>query len=88
MRGALMSRGALRLGGSRAVVLGLPLLMLWAASVQAACPNMCSGHGDCNPQNKCTCWVANRAQSTYWTGGDCSIREWAVNPREGSVDRP
>ena len=45
--------------------------------VQAqTCPNMCSGHGDCNtPDNRCACWVADRHTDTHWIGGDCSLRE-------------
>lgn len=35
----------------------------------AACPNLCSGHGECStPDIKCKCFFG-------WTGGDCSLRK-------------
>lgn len=35
-----------------------------------ACPNHCSGHGDCDPgsQGVCACWQG-------WTGADCNARK-------------
>ena len=41
-----------------------------------ACPNACSGHGDCNSaDNRCKCWKADPRTNTFWIGGDCSLRE-------------
>ena len=37
--------------------------------VSAACPNLCSGHGECStPDIKCKCFEG-------WMGGDCSLRK-------------
>ena len=33
--------------------------------VGAACPNLCSGHGECNIYSRCECWDG-------YQGGDCS----------------
>ena len=52
-------------------------------SVADACPNMCSGHGDCTPDARCVCWKSNYAQGLYWIGADCSKRK----SRCGKVER-
>lgn len=47
----------------------------------AACPNSCSGHGDCNSaDNRCKCWKADPRTNTYWVGADCSLRECPRGP--------
>ena len=38
----------------------------------AHCSNMCSGHGDCFPVSKCTCY-------SRWQGGDCSMSTWTCD---------
>lgn len=47
----------------------LLLFMSFAPStVEGACPNLCSGHGECSrPDLTCQCFYG-------WTGGDCSLR--------------
>jgi len=41
--------------------------MLQPSRVAARCPNLCSGHGDCDEYLRCSCWAG-------WSGGDCSER--------------
>ena len=36
--------------------------------INAACPNLCTGHGRCIEVNRCECF-------NMWTGGDCSLRK-------------
>eukprot|EP00981_Chlorochromonas_danica_P005499 scaffold1110_cov182-Ochromonas_danica.AAC.26 len=45
------------------------LLLIYHTAVEGACPNFCSGHGDCGANNICSCY-------TGWNGGspDCSYR--------------
>ncbi|KAJ0412561.1 hypothetical protein ATCC90586_006928 [Pythium insidiosum] len=51
-------------------MLRLFLLLLAARHiVKAACPNFCSGHGACGPDNKCTC------DSDWAVAPDCSQRK-------------
>ena len=46
----------------------LTVLGFATREASGACPNLCSGHGDCNIYSRCDCW-------DEWTGGDCSERE-------------
>ena len=39
------------------------------------CPNLCSGHGDCGVDKRCSCWRADKVHNTFYIGGDCSLRE-------------
>merc|ERR1719375_1630748 len=43
------------------------------ASVQAYCPNGCSGHGSCGGNDKCTCYTRPSGEPA-WSGHDCSAR--------------
>jgi len=45
----------------------LTVLGFATREASGACPNLCSGHGDCNIYSRCDCW-------DEWTGGDCSER--------------
>jgi len=45
----------------------------------AACPNLCSGHGDCIIEDRCTC-------NANWQGADCSERVCAFG--KAWVDAP
>ena len=48
-------------------------LLLIISSVNANCPNGCSGHGSCGPDDTCTCY--NRIDGdSAWTYADCSGR--------------
>lgn len=45
----------------------------------ASCPNSCSGHGQCNNYDQCTCFAEGVdeglvADDKEWTGADCSLR--------------
>jgi hypothetical protein len=48
------------------------------AAAQAACPNMCSGHGSCTADDQCRCWKG-------YSGYDCAqracpmVEAWAVD---------
>ena len=45
------------------------LFILQLCAVQSACPNLCSGHGECSrPDLTCNCFFG-------WEGGDCSLRK-------------
>merc|ERR1711881_301792 len=55
------------------------------ASVNAGCPNGCSGHGSCGTSDVCGCYKG-------FFGGDCSYRycpvgpSWTVTPKEKLMD--
>ena len=61
-------------------VLGLALGLVGRVD-GSACPNSCSGHGDCSSaDNRCKCWKADPRTNTYWIGADCSLRECPKGP--------
>lgn len=41
--------------------------------VEAACPNLCSGHGLCGKFDTCECLKGPEGEIA-WTGYDCSLR--------------
>lgn len=61
-------------GGSRLYVCVCVAAFL-AGIVVGQCPNLCSGHGDCGLDKRCSCWRADKLHDTYYIGGDCSLRE-------------
>merc|ERR1719240_1475329 len=44
-----------------------------SVTVDAYCPNGCSGHGSCGNNDKCTCYTRPDGDPA-WTGHDCSLR--------------
>jgi hypothetical protein len=59
----------------------LCFLAMLMAAVQAYCPNLCSGHGSCGQDDKCTCYTQKGTSNgndvvsrAAWTGADCSLR--------------
>eukprot|EP01083_Nonionella_stella_P290619 988864_1 len=61
------------------------LLSLVLSIANAACPNLCSGHGSCGVNDKCTCHLGPNGEPA-WVGHDCSLRTcpygtaWAAKP--------
>ena len=47
------------------------LLALLHSPADAACPNLCSGHGACTSSNTCEC-------TDLYSGLDCSMREYSL----------
>jgi len=71
------------------VVFVLAFLAMLSIAVNAYCPNLCSGHGSCGSNDKCTCYTQKGTASGYdgggvavaraaWTGADCSLRTCPV----------
>jgi len=71
------------------VVSILAFLAMLSIAVNAYCPNLCSGHGSCGSNDKCTCYTQKGTASGYdgggvavaraaWTGADCSLRTCPV----------
>ena len=46
--------------------------------VAAVCPNMCSGHGECRPENKCEC------EEDWDVVADCSLKSCPTGVSWGS----
>merc|ERR1719487_1081806 len=73
------------------------LILAFAGSAQAMCPNQCSGHGVCkaSPKDSCECYKRRETYDEFgtfadvvaWTGADCSLRTcpkgyaWAATPQ-------
>jgi len=49
------------------------LIVAFAPLAAAYCPNGCSGHGSCGPDDRCTCYLRPN-NDTAWMGADCSQR--------------
>ena len=47
------------------------LLSVLLAVAVAYCPNGCSGHGECGPNDKCKCYNRINGEPA-WTEADCS----------------
>ena len=63
------------------LTLGFVLVVFVQVVDGNACPNACSGHGDCSSaDNRCKCWKADPRTNTFWIGGDCSLRECPRGP--------
>jgi hypothetical protein len=71
------------------VVFVLAFLAMLSIAVNAYCPNLCSGHGSCGSNDKCTCYTQKGTASGFdggavaiaraaWTGADCSLRTCPV----------
>lgn len=56
-------------------------LVFWTGGVLAACPNMCSGHGECGPSNVCEC------ETGWGLVADCSLKECPTGVSWGSKVR-
>ncbi len=57
------------------------LLLFGTGGVLAACPNMCSGHGECGPSNVCDC------ETGWGLVADCSLKECPTGVSWGSKVR-
>lgn len=59
-----------------------------ALYAQARCPNLCSGHGECGANDRCTCFSTRigSSQTAGWTGPDCSQRVCPSDVAWGGVD--
>lgn len=54
------------------------LLSCGIGRVQAVCPNMCNGHGECGQENVCEC------ESGWDLVSDCSLKECPTGVSWGS----
>lgn len=61
------------------------MVALLAVGVNAYCPNLCSGHGTCNAEDKCSCYTQRGTDGggtdytrVAWTGPDCSLQTCPV----------
>lgn len=54
-------------------ILLVTLVALMLSMAYGSCPNSCSGHGTCDSDDKCTCFVGTDGLP-QWTNPDCSAR--------------
>eukprot|EP00501_MAST-03F_sp_TOSAG23-6_P001318 GSMAST32.ASY1.ANO1.1366.1 assembled CDS len=54
--------------------LSLLLIACGILGVNAVCPNGCSGHGNCDSNDTCTCYDDGAFVQKAYTGADCSQR--------------
>ena len=63
--------------------LQVAVVLAVVSAVQGSCPNACSGHGNCDEQEQCSCYLEGKvlnkdgnldidARLPQWTGADCS----------------
>jgi len=64
----------------------LAVIAALLVSTYAYCPNLCSGHGTCTNEDKCSCYTQKGTDGggasgsrVAWTGPDCSLRTCPIS---------